>query len=152
MANTSNYIKGGEIILFKDGSQIAFAQSHTLSINGETQDVSNKDAGNGTWSSSEVSKMSWEISAEHMVNANGTNVTDLYDAMVAMTPIDVVLAKSTGVEGENGITTWAPLTNSFGFKGKATITSLEISAQNGEYATFSITLAGTGALKKVSES
>lgn len=151
MANTSNYIKGGEIILFKGGTQIAFAQSHTLSINGETQDVSNKDAGNGTWSSSEVSKMSWEISAEHMVNADGTNVTDLYDAMVAMTPIDVVLAKSTGVEGDNGITTWTA-GNSFGFKGKATITSIEISAQNGEYATFSITLAGTGALKKVSES
>ena len=151
MANTSNYIKGGEIILFKSGTQIAFAQSHTLSINGETQDVSNKDAGNGTWSSSEVSKMSWEISAEHMVNATGTNVTDLFDAMVAMTPIDVVLAKSTGVEGENGVTTWTAGT-SFGFKGKATITSIEISAQNGEYATFSITLAGTGALKKVSES
>ena len=83
-------------------------------------------------------------------NNSSTNVTDLYDAMVAMTPIDVVLAKSTGVEGENGITTWTA-GNSFGFKGKATITSLEISAQNGEYATFSITLAGTGALKKVSE-
>ena len=151
MANTSNYIKGGEIILFKGGTQIAFAQSHTLSINGETQDVSNKDAGNGTWSSSEVSKMSWEISAEHMVNADGTNVTDLYEAMVAMTPIDVVLAKSPGVEGENGITTWTA-GNSFGFTGKATITSLEISAQNGEYATFSVTLAGTGALKKVSAS
>lgn len=151
MANTSNYIKGGEIILFNGSTQIAFAQSHTLSINGETQDVSNKDAGNGTWSSSEVSKMSWEISAEHMVNAAGTNFTDLYDAMVAMTPIDVVLAKSTGSENEQGITTWIA-GSSFGFKGKATITSLELSAQNGEYATFSITLAGTGALKKVSES
>lgn len=150
MANTSNYIKGGEIILFNGSTQIAFAQTHTLSITGETQDVSNKDVGGGDWQSSEVSKLSWEISAEHMVNADGSNFDTLYDAMVAMTPLDVVLAKSTGTES-GGVTTWTA-GNAFGYKGKVTITSLELTAQNGEYATFSATLQGSGALKKVSES
>ena len=43
-------IKGGDMMLFVNGKSIAYATSHTLSISGDTQDTSNKDAGGGDWS------------------------------------------------------------------------------------------------------
>ena len=43
---------------------------------------------------------------------------------------------------------WTPKANT-GYKGKAIITSLELSAPDGENATFSVNLQGTGALDPV---
>lgn len=61
--------------------------------------------------------------------------------MVAKTPIDCVFAQKTNAAiGENGWTAGS------GYTGKGVITSLEVQAQNGEYATFSVTINGVGAL------
>lgn len=145
----ANKIKGGDLMVFMSGKSISLATNHTLSINGDTQDTSNKDDG-GDWGSSEVSLLSWEASTENLYTldtTDGNTYDDLFDAMVNKTQLDLVFAKKSesGTQVPSG--GWTTASN--GYKGKACITSLELNAQNGEYATYSATFTGIGALTKV---
>ena len=85
-------IKGGDMMLFLTGKSIAYATSHTLEITAETADTSNKDEGGGDWASQEVSILSWTASSENLYSeeGQGDNFDDLFDLMVAKTPIDAV--------------------------------------------------------------
>ena len=78
----------------------------------------------------------------------GNTYADLFDAMVQMKPIDIVFA----VKSESGVNApsegWTAKAGD-GFKGKATINSLQLSAQNGEYASYTCSLTGVGALEHV---
>ena len=76
-------------MLFVDGKSIAYATSHTLSISGDTQDTSNKDEGGGNWASSEVSILNWTASSDNLYSTDGegNNFEDLYDIMIAKTPV-----------------------------------------------------------------
>ena len=92
--------------------------------------------------------------------------SDLFDAMVARTPIDAVF----GVEGNSNNTEADKLDNvpTGGwtidprqdaepagakrfprYEGKVIITSIELNAPNGEDSSFTVQFQGTGALKKV---
>ena len=113
--------KGGDITLFVGTKSIAYATSHTLEITGETSDTSNKDEGGGDWSAQEVNLLSWSASTENLysLDGKGSNFDDLFDMMIAKTPIDAVFApksEATTDVPENG---W---TSSGGYKGKAVIT------------------------------
>lgn len=143
-------IKGGDMMLFLQGKSISFATSHTLSISGETQDTSNKDEGGGDWQSQEVGILSWEASTENMYSADGQgdNFDDLFDLMVAKTPIDAVFAKKS--QNTTNVPDGGWTAGTSGYKGKVVITSLELNAPNGEYATYSASFTGVGALEKLS--
>ena len=142
-------IKGGDLMLFVGGKSIAYATSHSLEITGETTDTSNKDEGGGDWSSQEVSILSWTASSENLYSEDGAgdNFDDLFDLMVAKTPIDAVFAKksesATDVP-ENGWTKG----NAPTYEGKVVITSLSLNAPNGEYASYTAQFQGVGALVK----
>lgn len=130
-------VKGGDLMLFVDGKSIAYATSHTLSISGDTQDTSNKDEGGGSWASSEVSILNWSASSDNLfsVDGQGNNFADLFDIMIAKTPVQAVFCLKSEMNltdvPTGGWTTSYPM-----YQGNVVITSLEVNAPNGEYATF----------------
>lgn len=143
-------IKGGNLMLFVDGKSIAYATNHTLEISGETKDTSNKDEGGGNWASEEVGLLSWSATSENLYSMDGAgnNYEDLFDLMIAKTPIAAVFclrneADSVTTVPQNGWTTSTPK-----YQGNVVITSLSLNAPNGEYATFTANFTGVGALSK----
>lgn len=140
-------VKGGALMLFLSGSSIAYATSHTLTINSETTDTSNKDE-NADWSSQEVTTLSWNASSENLYSedGHGENYSDLYDLMVAKTPIAAVFCQKSETGDTVPTGGWTPSTPKY--EGNVVITSLTLNAPNGEYATYSAEFQGVGKLEK----
>lgn len=147
-----NKIKGGDLMLFLAGKSIAYATSHTLTINSEMSDTSNKDEGGGDWASQEVNLLSWEATSENLysIDGAGDNFSDLYDAMIAKQPITAVFAKKSSNATEVPEGGWEAKAND-GYTGKVVISSLSLNAPNGEYATYTANFTGVGALTKVTQ-
>lgn len=145
-----NKIYGQDMMLFLGGKSIAFATNHTLSIQGETQDTSNKDQGGGSWSVQEINKLNWSASSENLysLDGEGDNYADLFDIMVAKTPVTAVFAKKASNATDVPTGGWTPLTGN-GYTGQVVITQLDLNAPNGEYSTFTVQLQGVGALEKI---
>ena len=143
-------IKGQDMMLFLETKSIAYATNHTLEITGETQDTSNKDEGSGDWSSNEVSILSWSATSDNLysVDGEGDNFEDLFDLMVAKTPINAVFAKKSQSSSVVDVPTGGWTASTTGYQGKCVITSLSLNAPNGEYATYTVNLQGVGALQK----
>lgn len=149
MANT--IIKGRDLMLFNsDGHSYAYATNHTLSITAETSDISSKD--HGVWGASEVSKYSWEISTENLYTVD--DYDSLFNSMIAGQPITVRFGLKqtpndptmTPADGNLALPYWTSQ-NSF-YQGKVIITSLTVNANNGDNATYSLTLTGVGSIAK----
>ena len=142
-------IKGGSLMLFVDGKSNAYATNHTLEINAETASTSNKDEGGGDWSSDEINILSWNASSENLYSEDGegNNFEDLFDLMVAKTPIDAVFCKKSETATNVPTGGWTPSVPKY--TGKVIITSLSLNAQNGEYANYTAQFQGVGELKKV---
>lgn len=147
-------IKGGDLMLFVNNKSIAYATNHTLEISAELKDVSNKDEGAGDWSSQEVGLLSWNASTENLYSLDGAgnNFAALYDLMIAKTP---TLAYFT-VKSQTGNTVptggWSPKAAATGnpqYKGNVVLNSLQLTAQNGDYAQFTAQFTGVGPLNKV---
>lgn len=151
MALTAKKIKGGDMMLFINGKAIAFSTSHTLSIKAETKDTSNKDEGGGDWASNEVGLLSWSAKSENMysIDGNGNNYDDLYDLMIKKTPIMATFSKKKEEVSEVPEAGWTA--SKPDYEGKVVITSLELNAPNGDYATYSVEFTGCGELKHVTE-
>lgn len=140
MAN--EIINGSDLMVFMGGKSIAYATSHSLSISAETNDVTSKDSGNGDWSAASIKKLSWECSTENLYSKEA--YSQLYAAMIAKNAVTLVIDLKEGETlPSDG---WTPATGGTGYTGSAIITSLEMSAPDGDNATFSATFTGTGAL------
>lgn len=135
-------IKGSDLMLFKDNKSIAFATSHSLSISADTVETSSKDDV-GAWVSKQVRKLSWTCSTDNLFSFSAYDA--MFAAMKARTPFEVILT-TAGTQGDDG--NWAVGTESK-YNGNVVITSLELNAQDGDNATFSVSFEGTGALTKV---
>lgn len=136
-------IKGGDMMLFIGGKSIAYATSHTLTINADTSDTSNKDEGGGGWRSEEVNILSWEATTENLMgDGEGNTYESLVAMMLAKQPINAVFGEKSSDATDVPTGGWT----GSGFSGKVIITSIEINATNGEIATFSATFTGHGAL------
>lgn len=137
-------IKGNDLMLFdNEGKSYAYATNHTLTINSELADVSSKD--HGIWGASEVVKYTWEIQTENLYTE--TDYYKMFDIMLAGQMIDIKFGlkkenDNTKTVADGDYDNWTasdtPLT------GKAYITSLVTNANNGENATYSVTLTGAG--------
>lgn len=148
MANT--ILKGDELMLFKGSTSLAYATAHTLTINGNTIDVSSKD--HGYWGASEIGNLTWEITSENLYTS--ADYDALFTAMVAKEPITVSFSIASnyapaGLQGvgQGDIAAW---TKGAGYTGQAVITSLVANANTGENATYSVTLTGHGSIVKES--
>ena len=162
-------IKGDDLMLFngETGKSYAFATSHTLTITADTADTSSKD--HGVWTGNEVAKISWEITSENLYTTDGFD--SLFDKMINREAIPVAFglkqkgrADSTVADGD--YSNWtpdygatvpesgnpeAPSTDKATkdmYMGSAYITSLTANANTGENATYSVTLTGTGSIKR----
>ena len=141
-------IKGDDLMLFDEaGKSIAFATSHTLSISGDTVDTSSKD--HGIYGSSEVNKITWEITSENLYT--DSSYDKLFEKMIARSPIVVYFGSKKETDPDKTVadgdyTNWS---GSKGYTGKAYITSLTANANTGENATFSVTFTGCGKISKV---
>lgn len=148
---------------------LGFSTNHQLTVNHEVKDLQHKDAsGSGRWAAYGFGQMSWQITSSNFL-ANTTSVgdapsksemkreglgaADLYDIMQQRKPVFVAF----GIEGSSkDIFTDPELTVPDGgwklsedkhLEGWAYISSLEINAPVGDYASFNVTFQGTGPLE-----
>lgn len=144
-------VQGGDLMVFLNGHSIAYATNHTLTVGSETADTSNKDESSGGWASSEVKQLNWSMTTENLYteSGNGYMYGHLFNAMTNHTQVTIVFGHKheAGADVVDG--GWTPesgnlLTNTY--SGKAIISDLSLTAQNGEYATFTATFTGVGAL------
>lgn len=149
MAN--KIIKGRDLMLFdSDGKSLAFATNHTLTITAETTDISSKD--HGIWGATEVSKYTWEIQSENLYTEAG--YANMFDKMLAGDSMTVKFGlKQTPTPPDATVADSETLANwSVGtlyYTGDALITSLTANANNGDNATYSVTLTGVSQIKKM---
>jgi len=142
-------VKGDDLMLFdKDGKSIAYATAHTLTLSGETVDISSKD--HGIWGASEVNKITWEITSENLYT--DAAYESLFDIMMAREPITVSFGHKAENDPEKTVAdgdyeNWTPADTGV-YQGRAYLTSLVANANTGENATFSVTLTGAGKIIK----
>ena len=152
----SKIVEGGDLMLFVGDKTLAFSTSHKLSISVETAETTSKDNGGGKWKSATAKKISWNVSSDNLFIEKSTAVElkqlgfgDIFDSLVARTPVEVIFTSATEAEGDSTeaipATGWTA-SGTGTYKGKAIITSLEANAANGDNATYSVQLEGVGAL------
>ena len=96
-------------MLFKDGKSLAYATSHSLSITGNTVDISSKD--HGFWGDSEIGNLTLEINSENLYV--DSEYDSLFNAMIAKTPITVTFghANAYNANGLGSADNWIPDTS-----------------------------------------
>lgn len=136
-------INGSDLMLFIDEKSIAFATNHKLSISVETIETSSKDH-TGSWVAKVPRKKSWNVTTENLysVDGAGSNFDDLF-GMIG-TEVQIVFTTSASFNESTGHTAATTYT----YSGKATITSLEANAPDGDNATFTASFEGIGELTK----
>ena len=151
-------INGQDLMVFVKEStgnykSIAFATNHTLDVSMEQIDASTKDNGVGYWSNSEPGMMSWSMTTENLMSDSGENGYDynqLFKLMLERKTVEVCFGLQSNGTHDINTEYQAPPTGwtvSEGYyHGKAFITSLSVTATNGEKATYSATFTGAGAL------
>lgn len=143
--SVNDTLVGDKLMIFiKDGENfvpIAFGTNCTVDLSADTIDTSNKMSGN--WKEYKTGQLGWTISSESLLSftTGHTSFAKLKELMAAREPVDVAI--SNVVKSEAG-----DFAQGDGFvKGKAIITALNASAQNGAIITSSCTLQGTGELE-----
>lgn len=141
-------IKGNELMLFdNEGKSYAYATNHTLSLSTETADTSSKD--HGIWGAVEITKYSWEITSENLYTE--ADFEKIFDMWVEGEKVHCKFGlkaetdnTKTVVDGDYD--NWTA--GNTVYEGDAYITSLSANANNGENATYSLTLSGIGKFVK----
>lgn len=135
--NDTDLVRGQDLLVFIGSDPVAYATTCSLEMTMDTIDTSNKMS--GAFKTYLVGQMGWSLSSDSMLTFSttaGESISDLFTAMTARTPVTVKFSKA-----ETGFTSGLP-----SYSGSALITSLNVQADNGNVATMSVTLTGTGAL------
>lgn len=144
-------VKGRDLMLFnREGHSYAYATNHTLTVTAETTDISSKD--HGIWGASEVSRYTWEITSENLFTSEGFD--EMFDQMMTGQKIKVrfgLKVEQTDftknvADGDTTLPYWTG--RDVYYEGDVIVTSLTANAANGDNATFSVTLTGTGSIKR----
>lgn len=162
MAKSTDIVTGQELMVFYGGKSIAFSTSSSLSISGQTTDISTKD--HGFFGATKLTGITWEITSDNLYT--DAAYSNLFKAMTQTREmVEIVWGHYTedtemaltGIvdqkpEKESWTSPGGTESNTTGkayYKGNAYITSLNITASNGDNATMSITFSGVGALTEV---
>lgn len=141
-------IKGDDLMIFtEEGKSLAFATAHTLTLTGNTVDITSKD--HGIWQSQDVVKLSWEVTSENLYTEDFDH---LYSHWVNREKVLIYFGEKKENDPEKSVADgdYPNWTGAAGKSGYAVITSLTVNANTGENATYSVTFTGHGALKEVS--
>lgn len=155
-------IKGGVLMAFvsttsANTKSIAFATNHTLNIQAQLADTSNKDEGGGLWGSQDVQLFNWTIDSENFYSydGEGANYDDLFDMMIGKDKLTLKFAKRAALTGETDDSAylvptsgWSVDTTKPYYEGQAIISTLNLTAQNGDYSKYTVTFQGIGPLTK----
>ena len=140
-------IQGNDLMLFFKGKSLAFANSHTLSISSDVEEINSKDHGN--FSATLVKKINWEITSENLFTSESYDV--LFSAMMEKSKLKAYFGlkkekDATKTVANGDYPNWTPES---AYGGEVYITSLTANAPSGDKATFSLTLKGSGKISKV---
>lgn len=141
----TDVILGTDLMLFNDGKALAAATSCKLSLSANVLETSSKDS--GKWVSKKAGKLSWTASSDNLFTM--TDYKDLVTAMITRTPIQIQFSTVQNADSDNGVPADGWVANTDGFMGNAIITSIEANASDGDNATYSVSLEGSGALSPV---
>lgn len=143
-------VKGDDLMLFdSEGHSIAYATSHTLTLSGDTTEISTKD--HGIYKGYEVSKIDWEITSENLYTEG--EYDSLFASMMNRKAVTIYFGtfhedNKNGTVANGDYEYW---TGKKGYTGTAYITSLVANANTGENATMSITLKGSGKIQAIAD-
>ena len=143
----ADIILGTDLMLFKGGKALAAATSCKLTLNANTLETSSKDS--GKWTSNQAAKLSWSCSSDNLFTIE--DYATLMDACIARESIEVQFSTVSNADSDNGVPEGGWTANKNGYKGMAIITSVDMNAPDGDNATYTISMTGTGALSKVTE-
>ena len=142
VVNSETTIYGDRLELYFNDKPLAFGKSCSLEITSETLDTSNKMSGD--WKEFLVGKLSFTLSTDALLTysdaaslADVSKFGDLLSTMVKRYPVTFKMAKEA--DGDIAAKTFV--------SGKVVITQLSVQADDGQLATCSISLQGTGELK-----
>ena len=142
-------IMGEAIQVFLSGQTLACATSCSVNISADDIDVSCKDSAG--FNSTIPGRISWTVTSDNLFVV--ADYTKLVNAMLNKTILDLTFA---GVSNISGATTpdadghvvpsggWTSADNLY--HGKVTVSSIDMTADNGAVATYSVTFNGHGAL------
>ena len=143
--------KGRRLMVFIDGTPIALATSHSLTISPSLLEDRTKDDGDAPVA--EFDNYTWAISTDCIIGKNNddyeNSIVYLIETMLGMGEVNLAFDASvpaTGSVPENG---WFPNEKEEDYPyttGKAWIESISISAGSTGYATATITFKGQGKL------
>ena len=142
-------IAGKDIMIFVDGSAIAMATNHTLTLNTETSETSSKDT--GLWGDEKVTRLRWEASSDSFVDGIGStsSFATLFDLWKAGEAVDISLAVpsnlASAVDGEVPTAGWTEPTSGQ-YEGQALITSVSLNTPHDGDATMSVSMRGVKGL------
>ena len=143
-------LKGDQIQLWDyNNGTLAYATSHTLTLTGNTTDISSKD--HGLWTATSVGSLTWEITAECLYTYSDFDL--LFNKMIHNEKIHLIWSEVDNYD-PNGLTTTGGNVQKWKYSqkyysGYAVITSINANANTGENATYSVTFTGAGTLSKV---
>lgn len=145
--------KGKNLQVLLNGKSIALATSHSLDITINTADTTTKDS-DGKFLQNETTTIQWSLQSENLCSfgTDGSDTQTVLDLALVGTPVTVVFGLVTPLDAvvpTGGFTVNSTASDKFAYTGSAIITSISVSANNGEKATYSVTFTGTGALTKV---
>ena len=137
-------VLGKDLMLFVGGKAIALATSCKIGMSAETIDTQSKDS--GIWNEKDIKKLGWNCSSENCFSADAdiNGYDKLFALMVAAQPVDIAFGIPDNRGNSLPAAGWELPQKPY--QGKALITSLELNASDGDKATFSVSLDGTGVL------
>jgi len=144
----STVVKGTDVCLFIGTAlakkPIAFATSCKISIAASTSKTTSKDS--GKWEESVQQRFSWSIDSEQFksigTDAGRLLFADMLTSMLAGVPVTVTIGECTGVMPQ-------VLGVGKSFVGTAIITKFDADGKDGDSATYSVSMEGTGELTYV---
>ena len=157
-ADANKIIEGNKLMVWVGTQSIAMATNHTLTISTETNEISNKDLGSGTWAASSIKRFSWEASSENMYTISAYK--KLFQLMTSKTKVLLTFGTPSSdslIAGDasTGFADWTwqdpstgsrPTGEDCTLQGYAYITSLDVNAPTDDQSSFSVQFTGTGQL------
>jgi hypothetical protein len=138
---TTGVVSGGLFRIKIAGEKVVHATSSNLSISLSTTETSSKDTGGGNWTAIIADKLSFSGGCELLFSFDNTidseariDTEGLFDAIVARTGVTVLFTTDE--------------TGDIEYTGTAFITQLDTTFPDGENATASFQITGSGALTK----